>query len=368
MEVQLAVSGGDQLGQRFPDPTGAAEPVQGQPGRHEQATDAWHRPQQRIGVGGHGIRMADEFHDPRLADEGKPPCRALEERLEPVLVGSDGGPGVLPGNAVDPSGVGVQLVAAQHDASGLGLPIDEVVRVAKAGHVVRELGAPDRLQRGVLVIDRCGHDNGSGHGGDLWRPDAARDHHHLGLDPARLRLHRVHRSRPGQLDPRHPGIRQHLHSELTRGLGQRKGRRMRIDGPVPRQPDRPEQRIPADGGHQLRGVLARNQLDIQSDRPGAAHAPLLLQQLLATGGEAQAAHRVEDAQPAVKLDAVAAESHHRGGGIELGDQSCRMTGRAAGQVGFLQQHRVPPSSLRQVVGNARAGDPAPNHDGARTAR
>ena len=143
---------------------------------------------------------------------------------------------------------------------------------------------------------------------------------------------------------------------------------MRVERSIPGHPDRPEQRIGADGGHQLGGLLGRNDLDVESDRPGATDTALLLHQLFATRGKAQAAHRLKDAQPAIQLDAVAAEPHHRGGRIELGDQSRCMTGRAAGQVGLLHQHRVSPSRLRQVVGNAGAGDSAPNHDGARTAR
>src|SRR5438132_14119014 len=107
--------------------------------------------------------MADEFDDPRLADEGKAPCRALKQRFEATLVWRYRGPGMLPRDAVDPSRVGVQLVAAEHHTSRLGFSVDEVVRVAKAGHVVRELGARHRTQRGVLVIDRRGDDECPGH-------------------------------------------------------------------------------------------------------------------------------------------------------------------------------------------------------------
>src|ERR1700682_3124164 len=101
---------------------------------------------------------------------------------------------------------------------------------------------------------------------------------------------------------------------------------------------------------------------------GPTYAPLLVQQLLAAGGEAQAADGLKDAQPLVELDAVATEPHHGGRWVELGDQPRRMTRRATGQVGFFEQHRVSPTRLRQVEGDAGAGDPAANDDGARTAR
>src|SRR5438067_12903275 len=72
IEVQLAISRRDQLRQRFPDPAGAAEAVQRQSGRHEQPPHAWYRPQQRVRVGCHRVRMAEELHDAGLSDEGKP--------------------------------------------------------------------------------------------------------------------------------------------------------------------------------------------------------------------------------------------------------------------------------------------------------
>src|SRR5436305_4796957 len=75
IEVELAVSRGDQLRQRFPDSAGAAKPVQRQPGRHEEPTYARHRPQQGIPAGGHGSRMTDDFPYPAPAEEGKPPRR-----------------------------------------------------------------------------------------------------------------------------------------------------------------------------------------------------------------------------------------------------------------------------------------------------
>src|SRR5882762_854171 len=128
--------------------------------------------------------MADEFDYPCLADEGKAARRPLKERLEATLVGSDGGPSVLPGDTVDPARVGVQLIAAQHHAARLGLPIDEVVRVAEARHRLRKLRALDRLKCSVLVIDRRGHYEGTGHGGHLRGPDATGDDDNLRLDPA----------------------------------------------------------------------------------------------------------------------------------------------------------------------------------------
>src|SRR5205807_8653142 len=87
MQVQLALSGGDQFRERFPDPASAAEAIQRQPGGHEQAMDARYRPHYRIRVWGHGVRMANEFDDACLADPGKAARRPRQVRLEATLVG-----------------------------------------------------------------------------------------------------------------------------------------------------------------------------------------------------------------------------------------------------------------------------------------
>ena len=368
MEVHLGLASRDQFGQRLPDPAGAAEPVQRQPGGYEQPLDTGDRPHQRVRVRRHGIGMADELHDARLADEGKAPRRSGQQWFEATLVGSDRCPGVVPGHAVDPARDGVQFVAAQDDAARLGLAIDEVVGVAEARHVLREFRAHDREQRGVLVIDRRRDDEGPSHGGHLRRPDAAGDDDNLRFDPAGRCLHRLHRASRGQLDPGHPRVREDPHAQRARGVCQREGGGVRIEGAIARQPDRAKERIGADRGHQLGRLLGRDQLDVEPDGAGATHAPLLLQQLFAAGREAQAAHGLENPQLPVQLDAVATEPHHGRGRVELGDQTRRMAGRSTGQVGFLQQDRVSPASPRQVVGHAGAGDPSPDDDGARTAR
>src|SRR6266550_5400166 len=126
--------------------------------------------------------MADELDDACLTDEGESPCRSLEERFEAAQVWGDGGPGVLPGNAIDPSRVGIELIAAQHHATRFGLAIDEVVRVAETRHVARELSPRHCAQRSVLVIDRRRYHERAGHRRHLRGPDATGDDDHLRLD------------------------------------------------------------------------------------------------------------------------------------------------------------------------------------------
>src|SRR5216684_693508 len=96
----------------------------------------------------------------------------------------------------------------------------------------------------------------------------------------------------------------------------------------------------------------------------AARRSLQLHQLLLARGEPQAPNRLEHAQRAVKLDAVAAEPHHRRRRVELRHQPGRMAGRAARQLALLDQVDVAQSGLREMVGDAAAGDAAADDDRA----
>ncbi len=74
-------------------------------------------------------------------EEREPAGGAPQELLEPVHVGRERARAVLPRHAVDPAGDRVALVAAEHDPARLRLAVDEVVRVAEARHVARQLVA-----------------------------------------------------------------------------------------------------------------------------------------------------------------------------------------------------------------------------------
>src|SRR5216684_655377 len=77
---------------------------------------------------------------------------------------------MVPRDTVDPTCGGVGFVSAQHDASGLRLPIDQVVRIAEARHVVRKLMTRHGQQRRVLVVDRIRRADSSGETSSTSRP------------------------------------------------------------------------------------------------------------------------------------------------------------------------------------------------------
>ena len=98
------------------------------------------------------------------------------------------------GRAVLPARRRVRLVAAEQHAARLGLAVDEVVGVAEARHVARQLVARHRLQRDVLVVDRDRRREHADHRRHPRRPDAGRVDDDLALDRPRLGVHGPHRA------------------------------------------------------------------------------------------------------------------------------------------------------------------------------
>ena len=118
--------------------------------------------------------MADELDDAGVGEEREALRGALHERREARLVGRHASGRRAPTDAVEPARGGIVLVAAEEDAAGLGLAVDEVVGIAEARQVARQLVPVDRRQRDVLVVDRDRDERRAGHGRDLRRPHARR--------------------------------------------------------------------------------------------------------------------------------------------------------------------------------------------------
>src|SRR2546430_4708944 len=101
IEVEISVADRDELGEGPSDTARAAETVEREAGGHVQAGHSRHRPDQRVGVRCHGVRMADQFHDPRVMQEWETAGRAREKWLRMRLGWRPGRPRAGP---LDPPG------------------------------------------------------------------------------------------------------------------------------------------------------------------------------------------------------------------------------------------------------------------------
>ena len=360
--VELGGAAGHPLGDRLADSAGAAEAVQREPRCQPVTGHRGPRPEQRVAVGRHRVGMADEGDHPGILEEGEAADGPLQELSEALLVGRQRGGAVLPGHAVLPARHGVRLVAAEEDAAGLRLPVHQVVGIPEAGHIVGQLVPRHRRQRHVLVVDRDRGGERAHHRRHLRSPHAAGVDHALGLDAAALGVHRRHPSVLAELDPGDPRAGVDTDAQVAGGVRERVGRGVRVDAAVVGDPDGPVERLGGGGRHQRRRLVRPQHLDVEADPAGAGGASSKLQQAVRAGGDAQAPHRLEDAQLPVELDAVAAEAHHRRGRVELRDETGGVARRPAGQLALLDQHHVAHTGAGQVVGNAAAGDAATDNN------
>ena len=152
-----------------------------------------------------------------------------------------------------------------------------------------------------------------------------------------------------QLEPGHADPGPDADAERPGRVGDRVGRAVRVEVTVAGEVDRPVQRLGRDRRHQPARLVGTDDPGVEADPAGPAGRPLELEQLLPARGQAQAADRLEDAEPLVQLDAVATELHHRGRRVERRHEARRLTGRAGRQLRLLDEQHVRPAGQREVV-------------------
>ena len=278
-DVPLGLAGEDPLGQRFAHAAGAAEAVQRQTRRDPKAGHAGHWPEQRVSVGRHRVGVADQRDHAGVLEEGEAANRALHQLDEALFVGRHGAGAVLPRHAVDPARGRVGLVATKEDAARLGLAVDEVVGVAEARHIARQLMSLDGRQRDVLMIHGRGRHPRADHLADARRPHPRRVDDRLAPDAALLRADGDDFATRSAVDARYAAVLDDLHAELTRGIGQGVRRAVRVEPAVARNPDAAVERLRRRGRHLLEAGSGLEQFHVHTDAAGARHAATHLGEL-----------------------------------------------------------------------------------------
>ena len=276
---------------------------------------------------------------------------------------------VLPRHAVEPARGRVGLVAADQHAAGLALAVDQVVGVAEARRVARDLVRPATGgHRDVLVVDRHRGDERADHRRHLRRPDPGRVDDVLGLDPPSSVQHRRARAPSGaQLDRAARacagGSRRRARARRRRPRGSRcAGRRSRRRASRRRRGSgRRRRRAAARAPRRARSARRPARSPRRGSPPGAGRRRL-------SGLDAMRTlpTRANTPSSRVELDRVAAEAHHRRRRVERGHEARGVVGRAARQLALLEQQHVVPAGPGEVVGDAGAGDTAADHHDARS--
>ena len=360
-DVDARVAGRDPARHRATDPAAATEAVERQTGRHPEPAHAGEWSEKWIRIRRHRVRVADESDRLRVCEEREAPDGTGHQGGESLVVGRHRARRVLPRDAVLPARDRVRLVPTEDHAAVFALAVHEVVGVAEARHVPRELGAGYRLERDVLVIDRRGRDERPDHRRHLRRPDAGRVDDDLRGDGAVLGDDVRDLARRGELEPGHANTGPD--PDTQRAGGVRDGMRgaVRVQVAVTGEMDRAVQRLGRDGRHEPARLVRSDDAGIEADPASAAGRPLELAELVRTRRESQAPDPLERTEALVQLDAVSAERHHRGRRIERGHEARRLAGGAGRELGLFDEQDVRPSGQREVVRDAAAGDPPADH-------
>ena len=232
--------------------------------------------------------------------------------------------------------------------------------------------ALERLGEQVLVGHRDDRHGDPDHATDLRGEHAGRVDDDLGRDRAALTpVLDGHAGDPAAVhaDADDAGVGPDRHAALPCPGGECLGEPRRVEPAVGRQPHAAQDAV---GRHQreaVAGLGRRDEVHRQAERLGPAGLPLELLHPRRRRGQADRADLVPggvDAglglEPAVEVGAV---HHHLGEGHrapQLADQPGAVEGRAARQLGTVDEDDVGPATLGQVVGDRRPADaPADDH-------
>ena len=244
--------------------------------------------------------------------------------------------------------------------------VHEVVRVAE--HRNGRVHTLDRLGDEVLVRHRHQRDRDARHPPDLRRIHPARVHHDVGADAPGRRLHFPHPAVPhGDAQDARAGS--NAHTAAPRPLGQRHGEPARVEVPVRREVDRPQDAVQRHHREQAPRLGRPDLVERKPEGLGPSLLTSVLEDAIGRAREPEASRLLPARIPAglggeapIALDAP----HHQPGqgdrGPELPHEAGGVEGGAARQLRPLEEQDVAPSLRGEMVGNAGAAHSATDDD------
>ena len=166
-------------------------------------------------------------------------------------------------------------------------------------------------------------------------------------------------------DAGHRRVFKDLHPRHARAARQRLGDVRRVRLPVGRQKGRAHQIVDGHQGPHVLRLLRGQQMHFQAKGMRGRCLPLHFRPAFGIAGQPQPAVHLPPGlqagflfQPPVEVHRIAQQLRDIGRGAQLTHQTGGMKGGARGQLLALQQNRVGPAQLAQVIGRGTAHDPA----------
>ena len=215
---------------------------------------------------------------------------------------------------------------------------------------------------------RDDRDGDAGHGADLGGEHAARVDDDLGGDRALVGLDTRHAAAL-DADSGHARVGMELGAVPPSALGERERQLAGVDVAVGRDVRGAEHAFRGDRRKQPLRLLGGDQLDRQPERPRPSGLSLELLHPLLRRRQPERADLVPAGlqtdlllQGAVEIDRGDHHLREAERAAELADEACGVEGRAAGQIGSLDQDDVVPAEPGEPVEDGRAADSAADDD------
>ena len=358
----------DPLRDELAHAAGARQPVRAEPGGDPEAAHVG-RAEDELAVRGEGLRPVDEPDDLCVLEVGDAHDRVLHQLLEAVPVLFEQLAVEVRGDAVETPRRGLALVAAHDQPARLAAEVDEERGVAHGRQVERQAG---RTRDQVLVRHRDDRDGDARHGADLRREHAARVDDDLRGDRALVGLDTGHAAAL-DADSGHARVGMELGPVAPGALGERERQLAGVDVAVGRYVRGAEHALRGHRREQPLRILGGDQLDRQPERPRPPGLALELLHALLRRRQPERADLVPAGlqadlllQGAVEIDRGDHHLREAQRAAELADEARGVEGRAAGQVGSLDQDDVVPAEPGEPVEDGRAADSAADDDRARS--
>jgi hypothetical protein len=266
----------------------------------------------------------------------------------------------------DVPGVGVPLVAADHEPADLLADVDEVVGIAQRREVRPH--PLDRPSDQILVLHRDDGDLDARQPSELVRPDPAGVHDDLGIDRAVVGHHARHAA-VAHHDLLHAHARSHARARGLRAGRERQREPGRVDVPVGRDELGAEHARCVDQREALECLLGRDDLDGEPERLGPPRLAGERLHPVRRGREVERAHLMPARIHArflrerrIQLRAVHHHPRVAHGVPELGDEAGRVERRTARELTPVHEEHVGPAQAGQVIGDAGPGHSAADDD------
>ncbi len=365
VEPRLAVH--DPFGHELPHAAGAREPMRAEPGRDPEAAHVG-LAEDELAVGRERLGAVDQLHDLGVLEGRHTDDCVRHELLEALPVLGEELPVEVGRDAVERPRRRLALVAAHHEPAGLPAEIDEETRVAHRRHVERHV---HRARDEVLVRHRDDRHLDPCERAKFPCENPAGVDHDLRFDRALVGLDADY---PPVLDPDRGDarVRVDLRAAAAGALGERERELARVDVAVGGEVGRAEHAVGRHGREHLLRPLRGDELQRQPERLRPAGLARELLHPFLGGRKPQRADLVPAglevdllAERPVELDRVHHHPRQRERAAQLADEPGRVEGRAARQVGALDQDDVVPAQARKPVEDRGAADTAADDDGAR---